>query len=88
MVAAIVLIVLAVLGLALAAAWYVREPAPLVRLSALISGIIGFLLALLLGAVTGKSALAVAAIALVGAAVLPLMVLGQMRLVRSLIRLQ
>lgn len=86
--AAIVVIVIAVLGLALAAFWFAREPVPLVRQAAAASGVLGFLLALLAAILSGKSVEAVIAIALIGAAVFPVVVLGQMRLIRSFIHMR
>lgn len=79
-----VVLALACAGLALAVLLLRGEPSPATRLAAQAACALGFILALLAALATGKSAWESAAVAFLGAAVLPLVLLGQMRLVRAL----
>lgn len=79
-----VVLVLALLGLALAVVWTVREPARSARLAALGGAAGGFVIAWAVAALAGKATLDALTIGLLGGAVLPLALLGQMRLIRAL----
>ncbi len=79
-----VVLVLALLGWALAVVWTVREPARSARLAAVGGAVGGFVIAWAVAALAGKATLDALAIGLLGGAVLPLALLGQMRLIRAL----
>jgi predicted permease len=83
-VTAAVVIVIALAGLVMAALLFAREPAAAARVAALAGTGLGFVVALGIALLTGKSGSEAFAIALMGAAVLPLVLLAQMRVVRSL----
>jgi hypothetical protein len=83
-VARAVVLVVALLGLALAAVWTMREPARSARLAAAGGAAGGFVIAWAVAVLAGKATLDALAIGLLGGAVLPLALLGQMRLIRAL----
>lgn len=82
--AAVIVIVVALALLGACARLFIGEPAPAVRNAALIGGAAGFVLATVLGFALADGGLNAIALGLLGAAVLPLVLLGQMRLVRML----
>ncbi|MFN8558281.1 MAG: hypothetical protein U0531_13370 [Dehalococcoidia bacterium] len=82
--ATLVVSAIALLGLAVAGWWLAREPVAKVRLAAALGGTTAFLLAFGAAQISGKGAGESVAIALLGAAVLSLALLGQMRLARRL----
>ncbi len=81
----VIVLGLALLGLALAAYWYRQEPSPAGRIGALTGGVTGFALALAAALLSGKDTFECIAIGLMGGAVLPVVLLGQMRMLRSMI---
>ena len=72
------------LGLAVALALFRQEPVRSVRVGALVGAAVGFALALVLSLAVIGSTVESLAVALLGGAVLPLVLLGQMRVVRML----
>lgn len=80
--------VLALLGLALATVWLLREPTPVARASAILGAVSGFALALGAALLAGRSTGEAVAVGLMGAAVLSLVLLGQVRMLRGFIRRQ
>jgi hypothetical protein len=85
-VAAGIVIAIALALLGIDALLYAQEPARSVRVAALAGGVGGFLAAFVVALLATESALVAFAIALLGAAVLALVLLGQMRLVRAITR--
>jgi hypothetical protein len=78
-------IAIALVGLALVAAWSRREESQGARLAALVGCALGLVAAFVAALVAGKTGIESVAIALAGGAVLPLVLLVQMRLVRALV---
>jgi hypothetical protein len=72
------------LGLAVALVLFRQEPVRSVRVGALVGAGAGFALALVLSLAVIGSTVESLAVALLGGAVLPLVLLGQMRVVRML----
>ncbi len=85
MAAATVVIVFALLGLLLLARWVRQEEVPQVRLAAIGGALFGLVAAFGIALLTNKQALDAVAIGLLGAAVLPLVLMAQMRVIRRLI---
>ncbi len=83
--AATVVIVFALLGLLLLARWLRQEQLPQVRLAAIGGALLGLIAALLIAMLTDKRPIDIVAIGLLGAAVLPLVLLAQLRAIRRLI---
>jgi hypothetical protein len=83
-VAAAIVIVVALALLGACALLFTREPSQSVRIAALAGGAGGCAVALLLGFVFVDGGMNTIALGLMGAAVLPLVLLGQMRVVRML----
>ena len=83
--AAIVVLVLGVVGLAAVALLLAREPDARVRLAATMGAAGGLLIAVLIALAAGKGALAAAATGAISAAALALALIGQWRLFRLLV---
>jgi hypothetical protein len=84
--AAVIVGLLGVAGLLLVA-WMIRtERQSTARAAAIAGAVAGFMVAVAMALLTDKPAGAALAVGLIGAAVLPIAVLGQMRLVRALTR--
>jgi hypothetical protein len=79
---ALVVLLLGVAGLALTAALLAREPDTRIRVAAVAGAGAGFLLALFIALLAGKSLLVAVATATLGAAVLALVFIGQWLLIR------
>ncbi|MBI2761404.1 MAG: hypothetical protein HYX51_08270 [Chloroflexi bacterium] len=77
---------LALAGLLLLARWIRQEQHPPTRLAALAGCGLGLLAGAGVALLTGKSVLDSLAIGLLGAAVLPLALLSQMRMIRGMIK--
>ena len=83
--AAIVVLVLGVVGLAAVALLLAREPDARVRLATTMGAAGGLLIAVLIALAAGKGALAAAATGAISAAALALALIGQWRLFRLLV---
>jgi hypothetical protein len=83
--AAAIVIIVALLLLAMVTVLFRGEPSRSVRVAALAGAASGFAFALLLGFVFVDGGMNALALALLGAAVLPLVLLGQFRVVRRLL---
>jgi hypothetical protein len=84
--ATVIVAAIALAGLLLLAYWLRQEQHPPTRLAALAGCGFGLFAAAGVALLTGKSALDSVAIGLLGAAVLPLALLAQMRMIRSMIK--
>jgi hypothetical protein len=82
--AAVVVLVIGLLGLALTALLIVKEPDAKIRVAMAAGAIGGFVIALLLAAALGRGTLEVLATATLSGAVLALALIGQWRFFRSL----
>ena len=81
---ATVVLIIGLVGLALAAWLLIREPDRRVRITSVVGAAGAFLCALLLALATGTGGLAAVATATLGAAVLALVLIGQWRFIRSI----
>ena len=82
--AAAIVIAVALVLLGACALLFTREPSRSVRIAAMAGGAAGCAMALLLGFIFVDGGMNTVALGLMGAAVLPLVLLGQLRVVRML----